>query len=83
MGACKETGDIAGANFQEYVPFPISQDAGERTADLICNPGKRKCPQSGSEKWRRAGGQTGRQYGQILLNKPILKIRKSTITVSA
>ena len=31
----------------------------------------------------RAGGQTGRQYGQILSNKPILKIRKSTITVSA
>ena len=26
----------------EYVPFPISQDAGERTADLICNPGKKK-----------------------------------------
>lgn len=42
LGACKETGDIAGANFQEYVPFPISQDAGERTADLICNPGKKK-----------------------------------------
>ena len=37
-----DTGDIAGANFQEYVPFPISQDAGERTADLICNPGKKK-----------------------------------------
>ena len=32
-------------------------------------PEKRKCPQSGSEKWRRAGGQTGRQYGQILSNR--------------
>lgn len=37
LGACRETGDIAGANFQEYVPFPISQDAGERTADRRTN----------------------------------------------
>ena len=41
-GLAKRPAIIAGANFQEYVPFPISQDAGERTADLICNPGKKK-----------------------------------------
>ena len=41
-GLEKRPAIIAGANFQEYVRFPVSQDAGERTADLICNPGKKK-----------------------------------------
>ena len=56
MGACKETGDIAGANFQEYVPFPISQDAGEKESVL------RADRRSGGEPADKPEDNTGRYY---------------------
>ena len=71
LGACKETGDIAGANFQEYVPFPISQDAGERTADLICNPRKKKV--SSERIGEVAGGWASRRTNRKTIRADIIK----------